>query len=895
MQPKTASIASHSATAVGVLAIGLLLSAAASYRAANEVARDAKANFELAVAAAEDGIERRIQANTDVLHGVRGLFSASESVSRVAFRRYVTSLSLEQRYPGIQVVTFSRRVPFERRRDYEAEVRRDTTLDPKGYPNFAIRPAGDRPEYFVAEYLEPMAGNEEASGLDIGGDPVRLASVEQARDSGLATATGPLMIERGGAGHIGFVIRLPVYRNGMPQQTVEQRRAALLGMISTSHRMDYMMRKALSEQALRQFRIRIHDAGAFNGNLPSEPPTARNLLFDNGQLLDSGSAQPGPLPAIAGGASLAKTLALDVGGRRWHMYISARQELGNLSDRWLPFGVLFGGISISLLLFGLIRSLATVSSRATTLAASITEDLRRSEASLAKAQRQTQELIEALPNPIFFKRTDGRYLGVNRAWETFFGVPRNAFIGKTAHDLYPDNPEIAERLQAKDLELWEHPGTQTYETSITTPDGQHHDVVYYKATFTHTDGSVAGLIGTIVDISDRKQAEAARTQLAAIVEHSNDAIFSRTLDGTILSWNAGAEKMLGYTAAEAVGKLATFTLPPGRQPNMARNNEKVLRGEMIAPHESNRMTKDGRVIDVLTSHSPIKDGAGNIVGASVILQDITALKQAQAAAQASEERFRATFDQAAVGIVHTSYEGNYLLVNQKFCDMLGYREYELVGRAAADFTHPDDRATGRQKRQLMWDGKLDGFAEEKRYLRKDGSVIWTNRTVSLARDASGKPQYFIRVIEDITQRKEAEERYRATFENAPVGIMHTAIDGYRILRANRKLCEMLGYTREELLGMTSTDVVHPDYRFSDRVSYRQPILDGARQAFASERKFVRKDGSSFWVNRTVSVVRNAAGEPLYFIRIVEDIDERKQAEAALRDSEVRYRSVIAAI
>ncbi|OHE77647.1 MAG: hypothetical protein A3G75_09125, partial [Verrucomicrobia bacterium RIFCSPLOWO2_12_FULL_64_8] len=557
--------------------------------------------------------------------------------------------------------------------------------------------------------------------------------------------------------------------------------------------------------------------------------------------------------------------------------------------RWLPLAVLLGGISITLLLFGLIRSLATSGSRAVTLAESITENLRQSEAKLAKAQRQTQELIEALPNPIYFKGTDGRYLGVNRAWEKFFGVPRNTFIGKTVHDLYPNDPEVAKRLHADDQVLWNNPGTKAYETSITTPDGQRHDTIYYKATFTHTDGSVAGLIGTIVDISERKQAEAARAQLAAIVENSNDAIFSRTLDGTILSWNAGAEKMLGYTAAEAIGKSATFTLPPGRQPNMARNNEKVLRGETIAPHESNRMTKDGRVIDVLTSHSPIRDHAGKIVGASVILQDITALKQAQAAAKASEERFRATFDQAAVGIVHTSYEGKYLLVNQKFCDMLGYREYELVGRAAADFTHPDDRETSRQKRKLMWDGKLDGFTEEKRYLRKDGSVIWTNRTVSLARDATAKPLYFIRVIEDITERKEIEERYRATFDNAPVGIMHTAIDSYQILRANRKLCEMLGYTQDELLGMTSTDIVHPDYRFTDRSAYRKPILNDELQSFASERKFVRKDGASLWVNRTVSVVRNAAGEPLYFIRIAEDITERKRAEEARSELEVQLR------
>ncbi len=894
MQLEAASIAGQPATAVAVLAIGLLLSAAASYRTVNDVARDARSKFELAVVDAEDAIERRIQANTDVLHGVRGLFGASESVNRGAFRRYVASLDLEQRYPGIQAIAFSRRVPFERKREYEAAVRRDTSLDPNGYPNFTIRPAGDRTEYFVVEYIEPMAGNEEALGLDIGGDPSRLASVKQARDSGQVTATGPLMIERGGTGHVGFAMRLPIYRNSMPQRTVEQRREALIGMVATTYRTDYMMRKALSEQSLKQLHVRIHDAGPFSRNAPSDPPTAKNLLFDSDPSLNTGSAQAGPLLADADTAALRKTLALDFGGRRWSVYIGARQEFGSPSDRWLPFGVLLGGIVISVLLFGLLRSLATVSSRATTLAENITEDLRRSEASLAKAQRQTQELIEALPNPIYFKATDGRYLGVNRAWEKFFGMPRDAFIGKTVFDLYPNNREIADRLYAKDQELWEHPGTQTYETSITTPDGTAHDALYYKATFTHTDGSVAGLIGTIVDVTERKQIEAARTQLAAIVENSNDAIFTRTLDGIITSWNAGAEKMLGYTAAETIGKPIALTLPPDRPPNLARNNEALLRGQVIA-RESDRMTKDGRVISVMTSHSPIRDSAGTIVGASIILQDITALKQAQATAKANEERFRATFEQAAVGIVHTSYDGDYLQVNQKFCDMLGYRDYELVGRAAADFTHPEDREAGRQYRERMWEGKLPGFVEEKRYLRKDGSVIWTNRTVSMARDESGKPLYFIRVIEDITQRKEVEERYRATFDNAPVGIMHTAIDGYRILRANRKLCEMLGYTQDELLGMTSTDVVHPDYRFSDRVSYRQPILSNERQSFASERKFIRKDGSSLWVNRTVSLVRNAAGEPLYFIRIVEDITDRKQAEVALRDSEARYRSVVAAI
>jgi len=210
--------------------------------------------------------------------------------------------------------------------------------------------------------------------------------------------------------------------------------------------------------------------------------------------------------------------------------------------------------------------------------------------------------------------------------------------------------------------------------------------------------------------------------------------------------------------------------------------------------------------------------------------------------------------------------------------MLGYDESELRGQPVVDFAYPEDREKGRDYRQLLLDNKLDKFSEEKRYLRKDGRVIWTNRTVSLARDASGQPMYFIRVIEDITDRKEVEERYRTTFDNAPVGIMHTAIDNYRILRANRKLCEMLGFTQDELLAMTSTDIVHPDYRFTDQSRYKNQMLKNEVPSYSSERKFLRKDGSSIWVNRTVSLVHDAAGKPLYFIRIIEDISERKQAE-----------------
>jgi diguanylate cyclase (GGDEF)-like protein/PAS domain S-box-containing protein len=137
----------------------------------------------------------------------------------------------------------------------------------------------------------------------------------------------------------------------------------------------------------------------------------------------------------------------------------------------------------------------------------MTADLRVSQAKLIEEQRRTQQLIEVMPIPVYFKATDGRYLGVNKAWETFFGVPRQAFLGKTVHDLYPGNPVLAQRLHEDDQALWDHPGSRSFEMTITTADGEIHNTLFYKATFAGADGCIAGLIGTIVDITERKRTE----------------------------------------------------------------------------------------------------------------------------------------------------------------------------------------------------------------------------------------------------------------------------------------------------------------------------------------------------------------------------------------------------
>jgi diguanylate cyclase (GGDEF)-like protein/PAS domain S-box-containing protein len=368
-------------------------------------------------------------------------------------------------------------------------------------------------------------------------------------------------------------------------------------------------------------------------------------------------------------------------------------------------------------------------------------------------------------------------------------------------------------------------------------------------------------------------------RLASIVENSNDAIISRTLDGTVLSWNSGAERMLGYTAAEAVGQPISFIAAADRPSRLAETNEQLLRGE-AAPREAERRTKDGRVITVSTSFSLIRDGGGKVTGVSVILQDITALKRAQLALEQSEARFRATFDQAAVGIAHFDLDQRNIRVNRRYSEIVGYPPEELLGKLPGLLSLPGETMPIVERRRQLLAGAIDHSTEERRYCRKDGRVIWVTRTESLARDGAGTPLYFIRVIEDITERKASAERYRATFDNAPVGIMHTQIDSNRILHVNHKLSEMLGYTQDELLRMSTGDFVHPDYRETERGLYAERMQRGEIDSYSSERRYVRKDGRVIWVNRTVSLVNDAAGEPLYFIRIIEDITERKQAAQA---------------
>ena len=177
----------------------------------------------------------------------------------------------------------------------------------------------------------------------------------------------------------------------------------------------------------------------------------------------------------------------------------------------------------------------------------------------------------------------------------------------------------------------------------------------------------------------------ASARLAAIVESSQDAIISKSLEGVVLSWNPAAEKMFGYAPAEVVGKSILLLFPPGRQSEETRLLARIARGEKIEPFDTVRLRKDGRPVDVSVSLSPLRDARGRIVGAATIARDISASSQVEAALRQSEERLTTVIEHLAEGLVISKLDGQILHWNRAALEMHEFRSLEEGRRALPEF------------------------------------------------------------------------------------------------------------------------------------------------------------------------------------------------------------------
>ncbi len=369
-----------------------------------------------------------------------------------------------------------------------------------------------------------------------------------------------------------------------------------------------------------------------------------------------------------------------------------------------------------------------------------------------------------------------QFLEVNDAAVAQYGYSRDDFLAMRITDIRPPE-DVARLLEHVALDRPRLQGSGEWRHK--RKDGHIIDVEITSHTLDYAGRRAALVIAQ--DITRRKGAEAELRRLAAIVESSDDGIISVTLDGTILTWNSGAERVYGYPAEEAIGRSIYVLVPPDRQAALSQTYERVQRGEHIASFETVRVKKDGTHIDVALSLSPVRDSEGKTIAISGIIRDITERKRAAEALRESDERLRSLFERAPVGLFRSTLEGKILEANPAFLKMLGCpdRETLLATNAAGLYVNPEQRR--RWAALLVRDGVVASFESELR--RFDGSIIWVRESARAVCDASGRILHFEGAVEDITVQKRVDEESRKAREAE---------------RANQAKSEFLSRMRHEL-------------------------------------------------------------------------------------------------
>jgi len=574
-----------------------------------------KAHFNHAQQETISRIEQRMGAYEQMLRGVQAHYVATEKIDRNAFRRYVATLQMDANFSGIQAIGWIDWVPASQKDAHVAKMRR------LGFSDYRISPDGNRDAYAPTVQREPYIGRNRIDyGFDHWSEPARHLVMERARNTGMATISGKvrLRVETEPDEQPAFVMYLPIYAGESEVATQEQRRANLIGWVYASFRMSDLM-ASLYGQLPPGISFSIHDGIELS---------AQTLMYRHA-----------PQAEVAPGILNANEYMV-IAGRTWTLSMIASDEFAkHFGNNEAPL-IMTSGVGLSLLLAVIAWLLSTSRTRAVKLATRMTNELQASE-------RFMLDVTDNIPGLVAYWTADLNCAFANARHQEFFGKtpdevrgqPMKALIGE--EHFSHDEPHILAVLRG---EARSFEGTQQMPNGLT------------RSTYTHylpdVQGTqIKGFYALVSDITPLKLLERHLRHFEAIIQSSEDAIFSKSLAGIVTSWNPGAEALFGFTADEMIGHSLQRIFPDDQLDEEASILKRIQHGDVIEHFETIRVRKDGTKIDVSVTISPIFDEQGEIVGASTIARDITMQKQAETELAGYREHLETLVEQRTAALL----------------------------------------------------------------------------------------------------------------------------------------------------------------------------------------------------------------------------------------------------
>lgn len=521
---------------------------------------------------------------------------------------------------------------------------------------------------------------------------------------------------------------------------------------------------------------------------------------------------------------------------------------------------------------------------------------KRVEDALLESQQMFRNLTMVSPVGIFRTRTDGYTTYVNPRWSELSGISSDEAIGDGwLKAIHPDDRETAINHWRSDVENQKN---SVSEYRFLKSDGT---VVWVKGNAVPEiiDNIITGYIGTITDITADKEAEAAlresEEKYRILIENQNDLIVKVDSEGAFLFVSPSYCKLFGKSESELLGNHFIPLVHEDDRQSTIEAMELLKVSPFTCNVEQRAMTVDGwKWLE--WANKAVLDEHGEIDYIIGVGREISERKQVENALQKSRKEFQAYFDSASVGMSVTAPDKSWIEVNNRLCQMLGYAREELSGKTWDELSHPGEVDLNRELFEKALEGRIDNYEMDKRFFRKDGSIVYVTLSVVCQRNDDGSANRFLSSYIDITERKLAEEtllkaenHFRGLIEKAPDGIALINAEG-RFTFISPAAKKMFGFSSDEIVEFHPDELTHPDDL--------PKVLDEVSKAFTDnsyiptlQYRFRSKDGSWRWIESSFT---NLFDNPDIEALVVNfrDVTDRRQYEEMIHHERIMLRTLI---